>query len=248
MLTSCPPVAGPTGPDSTSTCLPGFCLRLKREFLVLWPRAGFTPAFGASKGSSDLAELVETSPVAPTGPFGLNLLLKREFLDLGVVCSKGLTIRAGTGRGWLTSRGEGAGREGCRKNSSGSPGWTTVGASVAIRPGNREENRCSASLADRPAVGTTGAPAGCSGPKLSSTLSLARLGTGARFSVSPTIFTFGMNFDVKMFFLLAGMAKSPALPGLLVSADSSLLLVASSSGVDLMGVARTVLAGSSGRA
>ena len=35
VLPSCTLVAGSTGPDSTSTCLPGFCLRLKREFLVL---------------------------------------------------------------------------------------------------------------------------------------------------------------------------------------------------------------------
>ena len=53
-----------------------------------------------------------------------------------------------------------------------------------------------------------------------------------------------MNFEVKIFFLFAGMAKSPALPeGLLVSATPSPLLVASSSAVLLIGVTRTVLAG-----
>jgi hypothetical protein len=54
-----------------------------------------------------------------------------------------------------------------------------------------------------------------------------------------------MNFDVKMFFLFAGMAKSPLLSdSRLVSATPSPLLVASSSATLLIGVARTEFAGS----
>ena len=132
---------------------------------------------------------------------------------------------------------------------SGSPGCTTAGGLVAIKPGNRAPKRVSASFAESPFSGRTGERAGCSGPKLCSGGKVANVGTGAKFSVSPTIFTFGMNFDVKIFFLLAGMAKSPALPdGRLVSATeaSPPLLVASSSAALLIGVARTEFAGSLG--
>ena len=51
---------------------------------------------------------------------------------------------------------------------------------------------------------------------------MARVGTGARFSVLPTMITLGMNLEVKGFLLLAGIEKSPDLPeDLLVSARLS---------------------------
>ena len=222
-------------PCSTcSTGLPGFCLLLKREFLVLGPvdlmlatgafRTGSSSAWSAALTSSTTAGFLGSG-------LGFGLRWNSEFLDLGSVASSSRTGIFTTG----TSNNTG----------SGSPGCTTVGGLVAIKPGKRAPKRVSASFAESPFSGRTGERAGCSGPKLCSGGRVANVGTGARFSVSPTIFTFGMNFDVKMFFLFAGMAKSPALPdGRLVSATPSPLLVASSSATLLIGVARTEFAGS----
>ena len=229
-------------PGSTrSTGLPGFCLLLKREFLVLGPVDLMlaTGVFLRTDSSSASSATLTSSTTAGFLGSGLGLgplRWKREFLDLGSTASCFCT-----GIGACLTRGTSS------MTGSGSPGCTTAGGLVAIKPGNRAPKRVSASFAESPFSGRTGERAGCSGPKLCSGGKVANVGTGAKFSVSPTIFTFGMNFDVKIFFLLAGMAKSPALPdGRLVSATeaSPPLLVASSSAALLIGVARTEFAGS----
>ena len=232
-------------PCSTrSTGLPGFCLRLKREFLFLGPVDLMlaTGAFRAGSSSAWSAALTSSTTAGFRGSgLGLGLRWNSEFLDLGSAAS---CSRTGIGAGRLGSFTRGT----SNNTGSGSPGCTTVGGLVAIKPGKRAPKSVSASFAESPFSGRTGERAGCSGPKLCSGGRVANVGTGARFSVSPTIFTFGMNFDVKIFFLFAGMAKSPALPdGRLVSATPSPLLVASSSATLLLiGVARTEFAGSLG--
>ena len=232
-------------PCSTrSTGLPGFCLRLKREFLVLGPAADLMLATGAFRAGSSSAWSAALTSSTTAGFRGSGLGLgglrwNSEFLDRGSAAS---CSRTGIGAGKLASFTRGT----SNNTGSGSPGCTTVGGLVAIKPGKRAPKRVSASFAESPFSGRTGERAGCSGPKLCSGGGrVANVGTGARFSVSPTIFTFGMNFDVKMFFLFAGMAKSPALPdGRLVSATPSPLLAFSSSATLLIGVARTEFAGS----
>ena len=234
-------------PCSTrSTGLPGFCLRLKREFLVLGPAADLMLATGAFRAGSSSAWSAALTSSTTAGFRGSGLGLgglrwNSEFLDRGSTAS---CSRTGIGAGKLASFTRGT----SNNTGSGSPGCTTVGGLVAIKPGKRAPKRVSASFAESPFSGRTGERAGCSGPKLCSGGGrVANVGTGARFSVSPTIFTFGMNFDVKMFFLFAGMAKSPALPdGRLVSATPSPLLASSSSATLLIGVARTEFAGSLG--
>ena len=234
-------------PCSTrSTGLPGFCLRLKREFLVLGPAADLMLATGAFRAGSSSAWSAALTSSTTAGFRGSGLGLgglrwNSEFLDRGSAAS---CSRTGIGAGKLASFTRGT----SNNTGSGSPGCTTVGGLVAIKPGKRAPKRVSASFAESPFSGRTGERAGCSGPKLCSGGGrVANVGTGARFSVSPTIFTFGMNFDVKMFFLFAGMAKSPALPdGRLVSATPSPLLASSSSATLLIGVARTEFAGSLG--
>ena len=234
-------------PCSTrSTGLPGFCLRLKREFLVLGPAADLMLATGAFRAGSSSAWSAALTSSTTAGFRGSGLGLgglrwNSEFLDRGSAAS---CSRTGIGAGKLASFTRGT----SNNTGSGSPGCTTVGGLVAIKPGKRAPKRVSASFAESPFSGRTGERAGCSGPKLCSGGGrVANVGTGARFSVSPTIFTFGMNFDVKMFFLFAGMAKSPALPdGRLVSATPSPLLAFSSSATLLIGVARTEFAGSLG--
>ena len=230
-------------PGSTrSTGLPGFCLLLKREFLVLGPVDLLlaTGAFRTSSSSACSATLTSSTAAGFRGSglgFGLLRCWNSEFLDLGSAAS---CSRTGLGAGTLDCLIVGT----SNITASGSPGCTTVGGSVAIRPGKRAPKRVFASSAESPFSGRTGERAGCSGPKCCVGGRVAKVGTGARFSVSPTIFTFGMNFEVKIFFLFAGIAKSPALPeGLLVSATPSPLLVASSSAVLLIGVTRTELAG-----
>ena len=234
-------------PCSTrSTGLPGFCLRLKREFLVLGPAADLMLATGAFRAGSSSAWSAALTSSTTAGFRGSGLGLgglrwNSEFLDRGSAAS---CSRTGIGAGMFDSLTRGT----SNNTGSGSPGCTTVGGLVAIKPGKRAPKRVSASFAESPFSGRTGERAGCSGPKLCSGGGrVANVGTGARFSVSPTIFTFGMNFDVKMFFLFAGMAKSPALPdGRLVSATPSPLLASSSSATLLIGVARTEFAGSLG--
>ena len=233
-------------PCSTcSTGLPGFCLLLKREFLVLGPAADLMLATGAFRAGSSSAWSAALTSSTTAGFRGSGLGLgglrwNSEFLDRGSAAS---CSRTGIGAGRLASLTRGT----SNNTGSGSPGCTTAGGLVAIKPGKRAPKRVSASFAESPFSGRTGERAGCSGPKLCSGGSVANVGTGARFSVSPTIFTFGMNFDVKMFFLFAGMAKSPALPdGRLVSATPSPLLASSSSATLLIGVARTEFAGSLG--
>ena len=230
-------------PGSTrSTGLPGFCLLLKREFLVLGPVDLLlaTGAFRTSSSSACSATLTSPTAAGFRGSglgFGLLRCWNSEFLDLGSAAS---CSRTGIGAGTLDCLIVGT----SNITASGSPGCTTVGDSVAIRPGKRAPKRVFASSAESPFSGRTGERAGCSGPKCCVWGRVAKVGTGARFSVSPTIFTFGMNFEVKIFFLFAGMEKSPALPeGLLVSATPSPLLVASSSALLLIGVTRTELAG-----
>ena len=230
-------------PCSTrSTGLPGFCLLLKREFLVLGPVDLMlaTGAFRTGSSSACSAALTSSTTAGFLGSgLGFGLRWNSEFLDLGSAAS---CSRTGIGAGRLGSFTRGT----SNITGSGSPGCTTVGGLVAFNPGKRAPKRVSASFAESPFSGRTGGRAGCSGPKFSGGR-VANVGTGARFSVSPTIFTFGMNFEVKIFFLFAGMEKSPALPdGRLVSGTPSPLLVASSSARLLIGVARTEFAGSLG--
>ena len=227
-------------PCSTrSTGLPGFCLLLKREFLVLGPVDLMlaTGAFRTGSSSACSAALTSSTTAGFLGSgLGFGLRWNSEFLDLGSAAS---CSRTGIGAGRLGSFTRGT----SNITGSGSPGCTTVGGLVAFNPGKRAPKRVSASFAESPFSGRTGGRAGCSGPKFSGGR-VANVGTGARFSVSPTIFTFGMNFEVKIFFLFAGMEKSPALPdGRLVSGTPSPLLVASSSAALLIGVARTEFAG-----